>query len=713
MAQRMSVPRLNVWPPLSLGIYQRAPAEKLPFPLQEPGCTLFERGRHALWNGLLRLGFRMGDQVLVPAYHHGSEVEALLRAGLTCRFYDASEDLAPVEEELEMLLTPDTRALYLIHYLGFAQDAARWRRWCDERGLLLIEDAAQSWLASIHARPLGSFGDLAIFCLYKTFGLPDGGALLTAVPEVRRNGRSPTGAVRLARRHAAWLAHRSPHAATVASILGRSTPYSAEKDFDIGNTASRPSAATLFLLPRVDPEAASCRRLNYRLLLDELADLVPAPFDELGDGDSPFALPIMAQRKHWLLERMERHGVRALDFWSVAHPGLPAARFPGAAARRAHLVALPVHQELDVRDVERVASSVRPTHGDKVRLEPIESPERVRDAWAELARASRNIFATWDWASIWWRHFGGGRQLLLAGCRAGDGKLVAILPLYRWKTRPLRIIRFLGHGPADQLGPICAPVYRRAAARLLERLLAEQRGSWDLFVGEDLPGDQRWGTLLGGRVLRREGSPVLRTSDGWENYLASRTAHFRKQVRRQEQNLAREHELRYRLAEDPDRLQADLDILFELHSGRWDESQSRFAGEDQAFHREFAARALERGWLRLWFLELDGHPRAAWYGFRFEGVESHYQSGRDMAWQDGSVGSVLLAHTIRAALDDGITEYRFLRGGEPYKYRFADADPGLDTVVLARGPLGAAAMCAAASRSGRGFVKTARKRLRW
>jgi len=37
-------------------------------------------------------------------------------------------------------------------------------------------------------------------------------------------------------------------------------------------------------------------------------------------------------------------------------------------------------------------------------------------------------------------------------------------------------------------------------------------------------------------------------------------------------------------------------------------------------------------------------------------------------------------------------EYRFLRGGESYKYRFATEDPGLITVIRAKGPLGAAAL---------------------
>ena len=49
---------------------------------------------------------------------------------------------------------------------------------------------------------------------------------------------------------------------------------------------------------------------------------------------------------------------------------------------------------------------------------------------------------------------------------------------------------------------------------------------------------------------------------------------------------------------------------------------------------------------------------------------------------------MLLAQTIRAAFEDGLEEYRFLRGGETYKSRFTDAGTAVETVVASRGPLG-------------------------
>ena len=86
---------------------------------------------------------------------------------------------------------------------------------------------------------------------------------------------------------------------------------------------------------------------------------------------------------------------------------------------------------------------------------------------------------------------------------------------------------------------------------------------------------------------------------------------------------------------------------------------------------------------------------AASYGFRFAGVESVYQAGRDLGFQRESLGSLLLTHTIRSALDEGVTEFRLLRGQSPYKYRFATEDDGVESVALAAGRSGTAAIALA------------------
>jgi CelD/BcsL family acetyltransferase involved in cellulose biosynthesis len=682
----------------------------LPFPLGDPRCRLYTRGRHALWHGLRASSLTAGDSVLAPAYHHGSEIEVLARLGIDCRFYGLTDQLEPDQDDLDSLLTPRVRALQLTHYLGYPQDARRWREWCDERGLLLIEDAAMAWLAETNDGPVGTHADLAIFCLYKSFGLPDGAALISRSPPEPPPAGGGFQLRAVAALHLAWLTQR--FVGPLPTDNRRSSEedvYVPEVDFALGDPNVPSGVAMRALLARVaDPAAAVRRRANARVLLEGLGDRVPEPFDRLPEGAVPFVFPLHSPDKRALLERLAGHGVAALDFWSAPHPALPAERFPSIAVRRATTIGLPVHQELRPGDLERLMVAVRgrPSRAAALRLEPVPSLTEARELWERLAPDSRNIFATWEWAATWWRHFGRARTLRLIACESAGGEPFALLPLHIARERSLRTLRFVGCGPADELGPVCAPEHVPAAARAVRRSLADSLGRWDLFVGEHLPADQGWGSLLGGRTAKREPSPVvdIDTAD-WDAFLATRSSGLKKQIRYQERRLEREHDLRFRLSLDPDRLDEDFGLLCGLHELRWAAGSDAFAGGRRLFLQDFARCALERGWLRLWFLELDGRPAAAWLGFRFCGVESYYQGGRDPRWDDRSVGAVLVAHTLREAVEDGVSEYRFLRGGEAYKDRFATRDPGVETVVLAGSAAGRAAVAGGGLRRAAGRVQ--------
>lgn len=354
----MSRPRLTAWASLSPTVHLR-PAGPLPFPLAEPGCELFALGRHALWWGVQGLGLGRGDEVLAPAYHHGSEIEALARAGAECVFYQGNERLEPDEEELGSLIRPRTRALLLIHYVGFPQDAARWRAWCDVRNLLLIEDCAQAWLASVDGEPVGRFGHLAVFCLYKTFGLPDGSAMLSTGEPAIDDSLTRRGFGQLLRRHAEWMMSRSGWLGLLGSTLEPEGTYDPGRDFALGDPATRPCSTTLYLLPRIaEARAAARRRRNYRMLLDRLADFVVPAFARLPAGASPFLFPIESGRKQEMLAALDRKGIKALDFWSVPHPSLVAPRTQPVPGLRQSVVGLPVHQELRPGDLERIANAV-------------------------------------------------------------------------------------------------------------------------------------------------------------------------------------------------------------------------------------------------------------------------------------------------------------------------------------------------------------------
>jgi CelD/BcsL family acetyltransferase involved in cellulose biosynthesis len=621
-------------PSLPLRIYLRWPAPTAPFPLGEPGHRLFRDPGEALLKGVQALGLGTGDEVLVPAWHQGPVATALARTGLVARVHDLGPRLEPDPDELEALLRPRVRALVLVHHLGFAQDAPTWLAWCRARGLLLVEDASQAWLGTLGDRPLGSFGDLGVLSL-QAAGLPAGRLAGNPAPDP-----PPTG-----RREAFLLAR----------------------------------------LAAGDPRAR--RRANYRTLLAALAGQVPEPFDRLGEGIAPLVLPVASNDPDAMLARLARHRIDGLDL----RAGLrPESGFPNARRLAAGAVGLPVHQELRGKDLDRIVAAARPGRSPvEPTLEVGGELDPLRAVWTKLAERGRNLFSTWEWASIWWRHFGQGRRLHLIVVRRGT-EPVGLLPLYRWQRGPVTALRFVGHGPADELGPVGDPDDGVRLARALRRSLG--RLDADLLLAEQLPRGQDWGALLGGRRLAEETSPLVRfDAGGWEGYLRTRSANFREQVRRRARKLAREHRVAYRLSDGSRNLDHDLDLLFQLHDARWSGAPTNFTAR-AAFHRAFAPVAAEQGWLRLWLLEVDGAPAAALYGFRYAGVESYYQAGRDPALDDYRVGFVLLAHAIRQAANDGIREYRLLRGAEGYKLRFAVADPGLETVAVGRSPLARAAL---------------------
>jgi CelD/BcsL family acetyltransferase involved in cellulose biosynthesis len=317
-------------------------------------------------------------------------------------------------------------------------------------------------------------------------------------------------------------------------------------------------------------------------------------------------------------------------------------------------------------------------------VEPLTDARGNRRRWTELAGASGNIFSTWEWAQTWVRHFGSGQEIDPIYLRDPDGATKTVLPLLHERRAHLRVTRFLGHGVGDELAPVCAPGDRETAIKALAAVAAERS---DLLLAERLPSS--WPREhLGSRVLKEEASPVicLEEEGDWDSYLAARSANFRQQVRRRARDLQRLG-VSFRLADDPARLNDDFGRLIALHRQRWGGRSHAFAGHREAFHREFAAVALRRGWLRLWIAEAEGATVAAWYGFRFGGIESFYQAGRDPNWDRARLGAGLLEHSIREAFADGMREYRLLRGDETYKRRYASRSQSVVTLAVAQGPL--------------------------
>lgn len=325
-------------------------------------------------------------------------------------------------------------------------------------------------------------------------------------------------------------------------------------------------------------------------------------------------------------------------------------------------------------------------------VEDLDAFAEIEADWRRLAELRGNAFVTPEWFRAWHRHYGRSAAPFVLVVRAGGAELRGLMPLTLVRRGRAKILHFAGWNHGDHFHPVCAeeaqdeiaeaamralPAHLHRVSLLLDNVSAE--ASWWRDLAPLRPG-------FGAVHLRQSSLPYIpMRGSTWQDYLASRSRNFRSQAGRRRRNLERGHEVRFRRSEDPSHIEADMDTFFELHDARWAvRSGSSLAGErPRAFHLDFARAAQARGWLRLWFLEIDGVPAAAWYGWRVGGRYAYYSAGFSEEWAEAGVGGLLLGHTIESAFSEAAEEYDMLLGDEPYKLRFASAERRVQTVALA------------------------------
>ena len=122
-----------------------------------------------------------GDEVIMPSFTFVSTANAFALRGATPVFVDIRPDTLNLDEKLiAQAVTPRTRAIAPVHYAGVACEMDAIMALARERGLLVVEDAAQGILAEYKGRKLGAIGHLGCLSFHETKNVisGEGGALL-------------------------------------------------------------------------------------------------------------------------------------------------------------------------------------------------------------------------------------------------------------------------------------------------------------------------------------------------------------------------------------------------------------------------------------------------------------------------------------------------------------------------------------------------------
>jgi CelD/BcsL family acetyltransferase involved in cellulose biosynthesis len=328
------------------------------------------------------------------------------------------------------------------------------------------------------------------------------------------------------------------------------------------------------------------------------------------------------------------------------------------------------------------------TDRDHPVVEVIDDADLVHlaEEWDDLLAHSEapTVFLTWAWVSSWRETLGSNQRLLIATARRpADGLLVGIAPMTVERRVDGRLLRyralqFAGAGAAasDHLDLIIRTGYEQVAVPLWSAII--EIGEWDVFALDGLRPRSRLANLMSrqpgykARYIEPTQCPVLTLPDSWEEYEASLGRNLRRNLRRYARKLdfdSTEPVIQHTVV-SPEEVDRTIRKLASLHvkAHAAAGTESSFAGDDVVqFHLLVAARFLDLGILRLHRLDVGTSIAAIEYCFSYGDVVSYFQTGYDLRWSRYGPGRQIMAHSIRAAIEEGATYFDFLRGDEEYK----------------------------------------------
>ena len=347
-----------------------------------PSVFLVSSGRAGLTlilQALQRLSPRR--RVIVPGYTCFSVAAAVVKAGLEVVPCEMSASTLDFDyDELERLVAAQAPlCVVATHLFGLPADVARVRRICGDRGVFIVDDAAQALGLETAAGKLGTLGDVGFYSFDRGKNLTSGhgGAVVTRIPELARELERDYGALG---QPAALGGLRSLVEMMVLSVLIRPSLYWIPASLPflrLGETVY----STEFAVARLSGVEAGFLtnwRERVKILNEARAarvaairrvrpDLVPAR------ADSCIRLPILCASREER-DRVFEEARRARLGFSLMYPSairaIPAlagamaeARCPTADSIAERLVTVPVHPLVSASDnenIEKVLKGVRP-----------------------------------------------------------------------------------------------------------------------------------------------------------------------------------------------------------------------------------------------------------------------------------------------------------------------------------------------------------------
>jgi perosamine synthetase len=337
----------------------------------------YASGRSAIYHGMLHSNLPLGSEILLPAFHCGVEVEAVLRAGYTVSYYAVSRDLTIDFDDLRQRVSEKSKAIFIIHYFGFPQEVSRVQEFCLENDLLLLEDCAHSLYSTYAGQWLGTFGDYGFYSTQKMVALPNGGGLIcnseSALPPAR--GKKYLGLALIKTAIKSSLEYYAAHDYRLSQLVLDKLQNADDDALGIDNSQDivpedyydvpmydyqcAISGLSMPLLAKDDYRQIIQKRTDhYRALRSMIENSPSLQIKKLIQGVCPLCLVVFAKNRNRLEYELKMRGIFPFIFGKTPHPSLPIKDFPDTHFLNDNVIGLPVHQQLKDGDLNRIAMVV-------------------------------------------------------------------------------------------------------------------------------------------------------------------------------------------------------------------------------------------------------------------------------------------------------------------------------------------------------------------
>jgi perosamine synthetase len=321
-------------------------------------CVATANGTASLATTLFAANIGPGDEVIVPDLTMIATANAVRLAGARPVLADVDERTLCLDvAQIAGLVTGRTRAIVAVSLNGRSPDMLALEPWCRRQGLLLIEDAAQSFGSRSCGRQLGTFGWAGCFSFspHKIITTGQGGAVITnddgaadAIRKVKDFGRRRSGIDEHER-------------------IGFNFKFT-----DVQ------AAIGLAQLAKIDTRIARKKAMfaAYRQQLEGIGGAVRFVQTDLSDV-TPWFIDVLVDERAALRAVLANEGIETRPFYPAIHTQPAYAEDPSGPAKAGHHLEefpvaerisaaglwLPSSLKLTDQDIERVCASIRAFYG--------------------------------------------------------------------------------------------------------------------------------------------------------------------------------------------------------------------------------------------------------------------------------------------------------------------------------------------------------------